>query len=212
MSVQTKICGLSTPATLDAAIAGGASHIGLVFFGKSPRNVPPDQAGALAARVAGRAKVVGLFVDPDPDFVAAVRAQVHLDILQLHGDEHPALAAQLGMSSGLEVWKAIPVKTRDDLAVAATYRGAVQRILYDAKPPKGADLPGGTGMRFDWGLLQGFAHPLPWILAGGLDPNNVRDAIAQTAATVVDVSSGVESGPGIKDVDKIAAFLKAAAL
>ncbi len=212
MSVQTKICGLSTPATLDAALAGGASHIGLVFFGKSPRNVLPDQAGALAARVAGRAKVVGLFVDPDPDFVAAVRMQVHLDILQLHGDEHPALAAQLGMSNGLEVWKAIPVKTRDDLSVAATYRGAAQRILYDAKPPKGADLPGGTGMRFDWGLLQGFAHPLPWILAGGLDPNNIRDAIAQTAATMVDVSSGVESAPGQKDVAKIAAFLKAAAL
>lgn len=209
MRVEAKICGISTPETLDAAIAGGASHVGFVFFSKSPRDLTPEQAAALAERAGGRTKIVGLFVDPKPDFVDAVRQHVPLDILQLHGDERPALVSRLGMTNGLETWKAIPVKAREDLNAAARYRGAAQRILYDAKPPNGVDVPGGTGMRFDWSLLDGFTHPLPWILAGGLDPANVRDAIGVTGAKFVDVSSGVERGPGIKDVDKIAAFLKA---
>ncbi len=210
MTILTKVCGLSTPETLDAAISGGASHIGFVFFPKSPRNVTPELAGALAKRAGGRAKYVGLFVDPEPDFIAAVRAHVTLDVIQLHGDERPALVSQIAMANGLETWKAIPVKTAEDVQSAQKYRGAAHRILYDAKPPKGIDVPGGTGLRFDWTLLNGVDHPLPWILAGGLDPRNVAEAIGVTGARFVDVSSGVEVKPGQKDVDKIAAFLKAA--
>jgi phosphoribosylanthranilate isomerase len=211
MTIQSKICGLSTPETIDAALSGGASHIGFVFFPKSPRNVSPELAGALAHRAAGRAKCVGLFVDPEPEFIAAVRKHVTLDVIQLHGDERPALVSRIAMANGLETWKAIPVKSAEDVQSAQKYRGAAHRILYDAKPPKGTDLPGGTGQRFDWSLLKDVAHPLPWILAGGLDPSNLADAVSVTNARFVDVSSGVESAPGIKDVDKIAAFLKAAA-
>jgi len=205
--VTAKICGLSTPDTLDAAIAGGASHVGFVFFSKSPRNVSIDRAASLAARVAGRARIVGLFVDPAPDEIDAVRAKVHLDVIQLHGGEHPALVGSLQMRHGLEVWKAIPVRTAADLAASHKYRG--HRILFDAKAPSGSDIPGGNGQRFDWRLLEGFRHTSPWLLSGGLDARNVADAVSITGATLVDVSSGVESGPGVKDVDKIAAFLKA---
>lgn len=206
MPVLTKICGLSTPETLDAALAGGAGHVGFVFFAKSPRNVSPEQAAALVARTAGRAQTVGLFVDADAGFIDAVRRQTGIDVVQLHGSETPAFTASLGG----EVWKAIPVRTSADLTAATPYRGAVSRILYDAKPSKGADLPGGTGMRFDWKLLTGHSHPLPWILAGGLDADNVAEAVRVTNATMLDVSSGVESAPGVKNVDKIGAFLKAA--
>jgi phosphoribosylanthranilate isomerase len=212
MPVQSKICGISSPEALDAAILGGATHLGFVFFAKSPRDVSPDKAGALAARAAGRAKIVGLFVDPDADFISSVRAHVKLDVIQLHGDERPALVSQIAMKNGLETWKAIAIKTADDLNHASKYRGAAHKILYDAKPPRGSALPGGTGLRFDWTLLQNHAHALPWILAGGLDDRNVADAVKTTRASFVDVSSGVEREAGIKDVDKIAAFLKAASL
>ena len=210
MPVAVKICGLSTPETLDAAIAGGASHVGFVFFAQSPRNVTPEAAGALAARVQSRAKIVGLFVDPTPADIERVRAHVRLDVIQLHGDEHPALVSRLFMTNGLDIWKAVPVRTAEDLKAAHKYRGAAQRILYDAKPPTGADLPGGNGLRFDWELLLGHSHPLPWALSGGLDAGNLAEAVRITGATLLDVSSGVESAPGVKDVDKIAAFLKAA--
>jgi len=209
MPVTAKICGLSTPETLGAAIAGGASHLGFVFFGKSPRNVTPEQAAQLAAQVPAQVARVGLFVDPDPEFVAHVLSQVPLEVIQLHGEETPEQAARLGARH--EVWKAIPVRTRADLAAGNAFRGAVSRLLYDAKPPKGADLPGGNGLRFDWKLLEGFAHPLPWALSGGLDAENVAEAVAITAARLVDVSSGVEGAPGIKSVDKIARFLQAVA-
>lgn len=209
MPVTAKICGLSTPETVHAAVAGGASHVGLVFFAKSPRNVTIDQAAALVTAVGGRAKIVGLFVDPDPTFIDAVRAKVRLDAIQLHGNEHPALAGRLQMRHGIEVWKAIPVRTADDLRLSSKYLG--HRILFDAKPPLGADMPGGNGMRFDWRLLDSFKHRSPWVLSGGLTPSNVTEAVRVTGATLVDVSSGVELAPGIKDVDKIAAFLKAIA-
>jgi phosphoribosylanthranilate isomerase len=212
MRVLTKICGLSTPETLDAAIKHGASHVGLVFFAKSPRNLSPDQASAIAARVPPHVKSVGLFVDPNADDLARVLTQVNLDILQLHGHEAPETVARLAKTHGREVWKAIPVRTAADRDAAARYRGAADMILYDAKPPEGADLPGGNGLRFDWSLLSGHRHPLPWALSGGLDAGNVAEAIRVTGAPLVDVSSGVESAPGVKDVDKIAAFLKAARL
>jgi phosphoribosylanthranilate isomerase len=209
MPVTSKICGLSTPETIDAAIAGGASHIGFMFFAKSPRNLTIERAAALANRLPSHVKSVGVFVDPEANFLEEVRKQVRLHVIQLHGDERPAFTTQIGRAHGIEIWKAIPVKTADDLDAAQTYRGAVHRILYDAKTPKGADLPGGMGLRFDWQLLRGFDHPLPWALSGGLHAGNVADAVGITGASLVDVSSGVETAPGIKDVDKIAAFLKA---
>jgi phosphoribosylanthranilate isomerase len=210
MPLQTKICGIKTPEALDAALAGGATHIGLNFFPKSPRYTAPELAGSLAQRAAGRAVVVGLFVDPEPGLIEAVREQGTLNAIQLHGQEHPALVSRIRQAHGLDVWKAIPVKTTEDLKAAHKYRGAASHILYDAKPPKGADLPGGTGLRIDWLLLDRVPHPLPWILAGGLEAGNLREAVGVSGATFVDVSSGVESAPGQKDVDKIAAFLKAA--
>ena len=211
MPVLTKICGLSTPETLDAALKGGASHVGFVFFAKSPRNLTPEKAAALAARVQGKVKIVGLFVDPTADDIDRIRAKVRLDVIQLHGDERPAVVSHIRMTNGLEVWKALPVRTARDLNEAQKYRGAATLILYDAKPPARSELPGGNGLRFDWELMRGHQHTLPWALSGGLDARNITEAVRITNAPLLDVSSGVESAPGIKDVDKIAAFLKEAA-
>ena len=205
-----KICGLSTEATLDAAITHGASHIGLVFFPKSPRDVAPARAAALIARVPRHISKVGVFVDPDDALLDQALA-AGLDTIQLHGHESPERTATIKARTGRTVWKAVPVRTSADLAEAAAYRQAADLILYDAKPPKGADLPGGMGLRFDWRLLQGFAHPLPWALSGGLDADSVAEAVHITGATLLDISSGVESAPGVKDVDKIAAFLQSVA-
>ena len=208
MHVTAKICGLSTPETLDAAIAGGASHVGLVFFPPSPRNLSQTRAAQLAARVPGHVQRVGVFVNPDDATIERAVAAGHLDILQLH-DTPPDRAAAIKARTGLAVWVAVAVRTRDDLDAALTYTGVADKILYDAKTPPGAALPGGMGVRFDWRLLDGFRHPLPWALSGGLDPMNVVEAVRMTGATVVDVSSGVESAPGIKDAAKIGAFLRA---
>lgn len=208
-AAKIKICGLSTPETLAAALKAGADWIGLVFFAKSPRHVDAAKAAALAQRVQGKARVVGLFVDPEPDFLDAVCAQVPLDVIQLHGKETPALAGRIRAVHGVEVWKAIGVRNRADMATARSFVGAVDRVLYDAKPPEGAALPGGTGLRIDWDLFRGADHPLPWLLAGGLDPRNVGEAIQITGAPAVDVSSGVESAPGIKDAVRIAEFCDA---
>jgi len=208
MPVTTKICGLSTPETLDAAIAGGASHVGFVFFPPSPRHVGFDQAAGLAARVPGHVSRVGVFVDPDDALIEAAIASARLDALQLH-KVTPERAARL--RARLPVWAAVAVKTRADLGAAQGFRGAADRILYDAKTPDNAALPGGMGVRFDWELLRGYAHALPWALSGGLDAANVADAVSATGATLVDISSSVESAPGVKDVDKIAAFCKAVA-
>ncbi len=206
MPVTAKICGLSTPETLNAAIAGGASHVGLVFFAPSPRNLSRERAAQLAARVPAHVSRVGVFVNPDDALVEQAVAAGHLDILQLH-DTAPERAAAIKTRTDLAVWVAVAVRTRDDLDAALTYTGVADKILYDAKTPPGAALPGGMGVRFDWRLLEGFRHPLPWALSGGLDPFNVAEAVAMTGATLVDVSSGVESAPGIKDAAKIGAFL-----
>lgn len=211
MSATAKICGITTAATLDAAIGGGASHIGFVFFDRSPRAITHAEAASLATRTAGRAKIVGLFVDPEPGLIDAVRRHVRLDVIQLHGIEDPALVGRLRTEQRLEVWKAVPIKTAEDLRAVGSFAGCATRILYDAKPPAGMDRPGGTGQRFDWALLDGFRHPLPWVLSGGLDARNVGEAIGRIGATLVDVSSGVESAPGIKEPALIAAFLKAVA-
>jgi phosphoribosylanthranilate isomerase len=203
-----KICGLSTPETLDAAIAGGASHVGFVFFPPSPRNLTFDAAAGLAARVPDRVARVGVFVDPADDLLERAIAAGRLDVLQLHKIAPERIAA-IRARHCLPVWAAVAVKARADLDAARPMAGLVDRILYDAKTPEGASLPGGMGLRFDWGLLDGFRHPAPWALSGGLDAGNVVEAIRRTGAPIVDVSSGVESAPGVKDAAKIAAFLKA---
>jgi phosphoribosylanthranilate isomerase len=211
MPATAKICGLSTAETLDAAIGGGATHVGFVFFPKSPRDVPPEKAASLAARMPERVARVGVFVDPDDALLEHTISAGRLTAVQLHGSESPERAAAIRARHRIEIWKAVPVRTRADLFLARAFRGAADRILYDAKTPPGAALPGGMGLRFDWRLLDGFTHPLPWALSGGLDASNVAEAVGGTGAPLVDVSSGVESAPGVKDVDKIAAFLKAVA-
>jgi phosphoribosylanthranilate isomerase len=206
MPISAKICGLSMPEAVAAAVAGGASHVGFVFFPKSPRDVVPEQAGQFVTpNQVGR---IGVFVDPDYALLAHAVAAARLTGVQLHGEETPERVAAVKARLGVEVWKAVPVRTRVDLDAAKLYRGAADRILYDAKTPEGT-LPGGMGLRFDWKLLDDFAHPLPWALSGGLDAGNVGDAVGITGARLVDVSSGVESAPGVKDGDRIAAFLAA---
>jgi phosphoribosylanthranilate isomerase len=205
--VTAKICGLSTPETLDAAIAGGASHVGFMFYPPSPRAVSFDAVRGLAARVPAHVSRVGVFVDPDTALLDQAMDAGVLDAIQLH-KVTPERAAAIKQHSQREVWVAVAVKTRADLDVAANYRQAADKILYDAKTPDGA-LPGGMGVRFDWGLLDGFRHPLPWALSGGLTAGNVGEAVKRTGSRLVDTSSGVETAPGVKDVDKIAAFLQA---
>ena len=204
-----KICGLTTPETLDAAVRHGATHAGFVFFAPSPRDLPVDRAAGLSARLPSRVGAVGVFVDPDDELVARAVGEARLGAIQLHKTA-PDRVAALKRVGGVETWAAVAIKTRADLDAARSYAGAADRLLYDARTPAGAALPGGMGVRFDWALLDGFAHPLPWVLSGGLDPDNVAEAIHRTSATAVDVSSGVESAPGVKDVDKIARFLQAA--
>ena len=208
-SIEAKMCGLSTPETLDAAVAGGARHVGFVFFPPSPRHLSFDKAAGLAARTPDRVKRIGVFVDPDDALLAGAIAAGRLDALQLHQVEAGRAAAIVGRF-GLPLWIAVPVRTRADIEQAHGWHGLADRIIYDAKTPKGG-LPGGMGVRFDWKLLDGFAHPAPWALSGGLDPDNVADAVRTTGAPMVDVSSGIESAPGVKDVDKIARFLQAVA-
>jgi phosphoribosylanthranilate isomerase len=207
MPATAKICGLSTPETLDAALRHGASHVGFVFFPPSPRHLDLDHAAGLAARVPDHVRVVGVFVDPEDSIIGEAVRAARLGAVQLHKTV-PERVAHLGRTFDVETWAAVAVKTRADLDVAHRFAGAADRILYDAKTPADAALPGGMGVRFDWGLLDGFRHPLPWALSGGLDAANVGEAIRRTGAALVDVSSGVETSPGVKDVDKIAAFLQ----
>lgn len=204
-----KICGVSTIEAIDTAVHGGASHIGFVHFARSPRHLDPARLALIAPRVPGHIERVAVLVDPDDATIDAVTQAGGLSVLQLHGHETPERVAAIRARTKLAVWKAIPVKTAADLATGSTYNGAADLLLYDAKTPDGAALPGGMGLRFDWTLLAGHRPPLPWGLSGGLDPDNVAEAIRLTNAPLVDVSSGVESAPGVKDVDKIAAFCKA---
>lgn len=210
MPTLTKICGLSTPETIDAALKGGASHIGFNFFPPSPRNVSFERASELASLVPAHVFKVGVFVDPCNALLDQAIAAGQLDVVQVHKTS-PGRTAAIRAHTRRETWGAIGVRTAQDLTNVAAFRGAADFLLYDALQPDDAALPGGMGIRFDWTLLDGFTHPLPWGLAGGLTPGNVAEAIRTTGATLVDTSSGVESAPGIKDVDKIAAFLKATA-
>ncbi|WP_295639872.1 phosphoribosylanthranilate isomerase [Novosphingobium sp.] len=203
-----KICGIREPAVLDAAVEARADYLGLMFYAPSPRNVALPDAAALAARNAGRAKLVGVFVDATDATIHDAAKAASLDVIQLHGHETPARAAQLRGELGIPVWKVVSVASAKDIARAEAYAGAADMILFDAKTPKGT-LPGGMGLVFDWSLLAAWRGKLAWGLAGGLAPDNVADAARATAAPLVDVSSGVESAPGVKDADKIAAFCKA---
>ena len=207
--IAIKICGLSTPATLEAALVARASHVGMVFFSKSPRHVAFDRAAELSQRVPAQVMKVGVMVDPDDLLLESALAAGRLDAVQLHGAETPERVAAIRARFGVPAWKAISVKTRADLDTAHRYTGAADFLLFDAKTPDGAALPGGMGLRFDWTLLRDFRPSLPWGLSGGLDPANVAEAVRVTGTPLVDVSSGVETGPGLKDVDKIAAFCEA---
>lgn len=204
----TKICGITTPAALDAAIKARADHIGLNFFEPSPRYVAPSAAAALGARAAGRIGTVGLFVDAADAPMGEAVAAASLTAIQLHGGETPARAAQVRARFGLPVWKVISVTGADDVARALAYAGAADLILFDAKTPAGT-LPGGMGLSFDWSLVASWKGPLAWGLAGGLNPGNVAEAVRRTGAPLVDTASGVESAPGVKDESLIAAFCAA---
>lgn len=208
-SIGIKICGITTPDTLDAVMAARADHVGFNFFPPSPRYVSARDAAALGERAGNRINKVGVFVEPDDALLAEMVAAAKLDVIQLHGGETPERTAQIRASFGLPVWKVLSISSAEDVAKAAAYREAADFILFDAKTPKGT-LPGGMGLSFDWGLLAAYKGPLPWGLAGGLIPENVAEAIRATAAPLVDTSSGVESAPGVKDIDKIKAFCQAA--
>ncbi len=208
-NTRAKICGLSTPETLAAAVAGGASYVGFVFFEKSPRNVSLETARALAVETPPGVAKVALTVNADDAFLDALVEAVPLDMLQLHGRESAARVGEVKARYGLPVMKAVGVADAGDLAALDVYAGVADQLLVDAKPPKGGVLPGGNGLAFDWQLIAGRRWASPWMLAGGLTPENVEEAIKLTGATQVDVSSGVESAPGIKDLDRIADFMKA---
>jgi phosphoribosylanthranilate isomerase len=210
MSTQVKICGLKTEAALEAALAHGADYVGLVFFPPSPRSIDPEKAKPLAVKARGRAKVVALLVDPEDALIEAVVKLVEPDMLQLHGEETAERAVAVRRRWDLPVIKAIKVATANDARLALNYRAMVDYILFDARPPEGASRPGGHGAAFDWSLLNGVKEHVPYILSGGLTPDNVADAIRATRAPIVDVSSGVESSPGEKDLALIQRFLQAA--
>jgi phosphoribosylanthranilate isomerase len=208
--VRVKICGLTRPEDVDAAVKAGASYVGLVFFLKSPRHLSSATAAALADAVPPGIAKVALTVDPDDTALDALLAQVPVDILQLHGKETPQRVHEIKARSGLPVMKAVGVADASDLPALDAYAQVADMILVDAKPPNGASLPGGNGLSFDWRLIAGRRWSVPWMLAGGLDAANVAEAIRLTGARQVDVSSGVESAPGLKDATKIAAFVTAA--
>jgi phosphoribosylanthranilate isomerase len=207
---QVKICGLSTPETVEAALQGGAAYLGFVFFDRSPRKVAPELAAQLIAPLrASPAKAVALLVDPDDATVDEIVRVMRPHFIQLHGKETPARVAAVAARSGLPVIKALPVSDAADIDAARAYDGAAEHLMFDAKPPKDADRPGGLGEPFDWTLLSGRRFSRPHFLAGGLDPWNVAEALSLSGAPIADVSSGVERGPGLKDATLITAFLQA---
>lgn len=212
MTVEVKICGIDGEPALEAAIEAGAAFIGLVFYPPSPRSLPLAAAGRIARLADGRVRRVGVTVNPSDDDLAAILAEVPLDLIQLHGKESPERAAAIRERFGVSVMKAISIAGPGDLEAVDLYLGSVDRLLFDAKPPPGMKgaLPGGNAIAFDWRLIAGRSWPLPWMLSGGLTPENVARAIELTGAAAVDVSSGVERAPGVKDLDKIRAFVAAA--
>ncbi len=208
--MRVKICGLSEQVSLKRAVDCGAAYVGFVFFEKSPRNVSADQARALALSVPAGVCKVALSVNATDAELEAILDRVPLDMLQLHGSESPGRCAEVREKFGLPVMKAVGIADEADLPQLNDYARVCDQLLVDAKPPKNAVLPGGNGLSFDWRLIAGRRWAVPWMLAGGLTPENVAEAIRLTGAQQVDVSSGVESSPGVKDGDKIERFIKAA--
>jgi len=204
-----KICGLSTAPAVDAALSGGASHLGFMFFPSSPRNIDPATAARLAAPARGRAAIVAVMVDPDDALLERLARELAPDFIQLHGRETPARLAEIGRRFSRGLIKVLPVADASDLAAARDYDGLADHLMFDAKAPAGAARPGGLGTPFDWSLLGGVRLERPWFLAGGLDPWNVAEAVRLSGAPMVDVSSGVERGAGLKDPALIGAFLEA---
>ena len=212
MSVAAKICGLTSVEAVKAAIRGGAGFVGFVFYPPSPRNIDPERAASLVRGIPAGVKRVGLFVDADDDTLTAILARVPLDLLQLHGNETPRRVAEVKARFGRGIIKAIPIAGPDDPNAALPYLDVADWLLFDAKPPRDTDgaLPGGNGLAFDWQILGSRAWKKPWMLSGGLTAKNLADAVAASHAKAVDVSSGVETGRGVKDVAKIGEFLAAA--
>jgi phosphoribosylanthranilate isomerase len=210
MSLIVKICGLSTPETLDAALDAGADMVGFVFFPPSPRHLQFDVARALGERVRGRAQKVALTVDADEPFLQSVVEALRPDLLQLHGVESVARIAAIRRAFGLPLMKALPIAIKDDLDRVNAYTAIADRLLFDARAPREATRPGGLGNTFDWRILENVQPGLPFLLSGGLDAGNVGEALRITRASGIDVSSGVERSPGVKDIDKIIAFVRAA--
>ena len=208
--IRVKICGLREPEHVHAAVAAGAAYVGFVFFDRSPRHVTIDQALELAVDVPPGVAKVALVVNADDDMLEKIIEAVPLDMLQLHGTETAERVAEIGALYRLPVMKAVGIADESDLPALAEYGRVADQLLVDAKPPKGSELPGGNGLAFDWRLIAGRRWPVPWMLAGGLTPGNVAEAIRLTGARQVDVSSGVESAPGVKETALIRGFLTSA--
>jgi phosphoribosylanthranilate isomerase len=208
MRLDVKICGLSTPEAVEAAIAGGASHVGFIFFPKSPRNVSLETAAELARAAAGRVQRVAVTVDADDAELDRIVEEVRPDMLQLHGQETPERVRAVKVRFGLPVMKAFAVRAPEDIKRIAPYRGVADRFLFDAKAPAGSALPGGNGVPFDWRLLAALDADVEYMLSGGLDAGNVARALAETRPAGIDISSGVETAPGVKDIRLISEFLE----
>lgn len=211
MVLDIKICGLKTPEAVAAALDSGATHIGFIFFPKSPRDLAPQLAASLREAARGRAKVVAVTVDADDETLDEIVSVLKPDMLQLHGHESPERVAFAKQRYGLPVIKAFAVRDAEDLATITPYKGIADRFLFDAKPPKGAELPGGNGVAFDWNLLAELDADVDYMLSGGLNVGNIVEALQKTKAPGIDVSSGVERAPGEKDVRLIEEFFQAIA-
>ncbi len=212
MTIEVKICGVTSPAALAAAVAGGADYLGFNFYPPSPRYVSPEAAREIAGAAPESLTKVGVVVDLDDAALAAILEGAPLDMLQLHGRESPQRVAEIRARFALPVMKAVKIADADDVAAAQAYCSTADRLLFDAKPPKdmAGALPGGNALALDWRLLAGTAWPIPWMLSGGLDTDNLAEAVRVSGARALDVSSGVEDRPGGKNPDKIRAFLSAA--
>lgn len=209
MGISVKICGLTTEDALHAAIDSGADHIGFIFFPKSPRHIAPQEAARLRAFARGRAKAVAVTVNADDETLQTIVTTMEPDMLQLHGSESPQRVAAVKARFGLPVMKAFAIRDASDLKAIQPYRGVADRFLFDAKPPAGAEVPGGNGIAFDWTLLSALDADIEYMLSGGLNAGNIGVALEQTGAQAIDISSGVERAPGIKDIGLIKAFFKA---
>ncbi len=210
-ATRVKICGLTAADHVAAAVEAGAAYVGFMFFPPSPRNLSVEEAVALGRGVPAQVTRVAVTVDPDDGLLDALTGAGAADMIQLHGSETPARVREVRQRTGLPVMKSVGVAVADDLAKIAAYAQAADRLLIDAKAPEDAVLPGGNGLRFDWRLLDGLEIPLPWMLAGGLTPENAAEAVRLTGATELDVSSGVEASPGQKDPAKMRAFIDSVA-